>query len=129
MLSRSSAFGLAWWAAIALLAAGSAGRAEMPSKVALATAEIVAALVGAPVFAADGTQLGKVAEIKVNEAGEPTSIRFDVPRHLGLGARTLEIRHSFVVLTGAVALALPADAVWVLPELIQRHDDDRMPGR
>ena len=119
MLSRSFLLGLAWWAALALLATGSTGRAEMPGKVALETADIIAALVGAPVFAADGTQVGMVAEIKVNEEGEPTSILVDVPMHLGLGARTLEIRHSFVVLPGGVALALSADAVWALPELVR----------
>ena len=116
MLSRSSLLGLASWATVALLATGNIGRAEMPGKIALETAEIVAALTGAPVFAADGTQVGNVAAIKVNEEGEPTSVHVDVPLHLGLGARTLEIRHSFVLLPGAVALILSADAVWVLPE-------------
>jgi hypothetical protein len=75
-----------------------------------------AELIGAPVFAADGKQIGRVADV-ATDAGEPQRLRFTTGAMLGIGERTLEVpRGNFTVLRGAVVVDLPSEAVDALPE-------------
>jgi len=88
-------------------------------------AEMAAELIGAPVFAADGPEIGEVADISFDDEGRPQRLRIVAAAILGLGARTSEIpRGSFTALRGAVVLDLPADAVKTLPELPEAPGDD-----
>jgi hypothetical protein len=78
--------------------------------------EAAAELIGAPVFATDGKQVGRVADV-ATDAGEPQRLRFTTGAMLGIGERTLEVpRGNFTVLRGAVIVDLPSEAVDALPE-------------
>jgi sporulation protein YlmC with PRC-barrel domain len=97
----------------------------MPGSIALAEAEIAAELIGAPVFAADGPQVGEVADVETDEDGQPIRIRMTAGAILGLGARTVELPpKSFTVLRGAVVIDLPAEVVQALPSLAGRPREE-----
>ena len=90
----------------------------------LEAAEMAAELIGAPVFAADGTEIGEVADISFDDEGRPHRLRITAGAVLGLGERTLEIPNgTFMTLRGAVVLDLPAEAIQALPELPEREDE------
>jgi hypothetical protein len=94
--------------------------AEEPGKVNLEAAEMVAELIGAPVFASDGAEVGTVADISFDDDGQPNRLRMTTVRALGLGTRTIEIpKRSFMPLRGAVVLDLPAEAVSTFAELAE----------
>ena len=63
-----------------------AAHAEEPGKVNLEAAEMVAELIGAPVFAGDGAEVGKVADISFDDEGQPNRLRMTTARALGLGS-------------------------------------------
>ena len=91
--------------------------AQMPGKVDLEAAEVTAELLGAPVFASDGTEVGEVADLLVDEEGQIVRLRMKTGALLGIGTRTIEIPGGvFIVLRGAVVLELPAESVEALPE-------------
>ncbi len=91
--------------------------AQTPGKVDLEAAEPIAELLGAPVFAADGLQVGEVADIRVDEEGQPARLRMKTGVTLGIGTRTVDVpRGAFIVLRGAVVLELPLEAVQSLSE-------------
>src|SRR5215510_11096603 len=99
-------------------------RAEMLGKIDLQAAEVAAELLGAPVFAADGPQVGEVADLQVDEEGQFTRLRMKSGALLGIGTRTIEIpAGTFIVLRGAVVLDLPAETVQSLPELADIVDE------
>jgi sporulation protein YlmC with PRC-barrel domain len=109
-----------------LLGAAPAGRADLPDVIDHDLASIHQELLGAPVFAADGMQIGEVSDISYDQDENPKRIRMITGSVLGLGTRTLEIPSGyFTVLRGAVVVDLPADAVAALPELSEQDDDDR----
>ena len=98
----------------------SAAHAQTPGKVDLEAAEATAELLGAPVFASDGTEVGEVADLLVDEEGQITRLRMKTAALLGIGTRTIELPGgAFIVLRGAVVLELPAEAVQSLPELAE----------
>jgi sporulation protein YlmC with PRC-barrel domain len=108
----------------ALLVMACPARAEMPGKIDLEAAEMAGELLGAPVFAADGPQVGEVADLQVDEDGQFTRLRVKMGALLGIGTRTIEIPvGSFIVLRGAVVLDLPAESVQSLPELADIVDE------
>ena len=85
---------------------------------------MAAELIGSPVLASEGTEIGAVADISFDEELQPNRLRFSIGKELGLGARTLEIpRGMFTALRGAVVLHIPAEAVKMLPELVDPDDE------
>ena len=99
-------------------------QAQAPGKVELEAAEIAAELMGAPVFGADGAQVGEVADISFDEEGQARRLKVKTGALLGLGERTLEIpRGAFTVLRGAVVLDLTAEAVQALPQPAELEDE------
>jgi hypothetical protein len=100
-------------------------RAEAPGKIDIEAAEMTADLIGAPVFATDGSAVGEVADIFFNEENEPAGLKMKAAAHLGLGTRIINVpKGAFIVLRGAVVLEMPADAVPALPELSEPSDDN-----
>jgi sporulation protein YlmC with PRC-barrel domain len=94
-----------------LLHAGQHARAEPNPEV----TEMVAELIGAPVFAKDGIEVGEVADIAFNERLEPERLRMRTAAVLGLGGHTVEIpKELFMALRGAVVIDLPSELVPVL---------------
>lgn len=106
--------------AVLFLGVAALAHAEQPGKVDLEVAELAAELMGAPVFAGDGAEVGKVADISFDDEGQPSRLRMTTGAVLGLGTRTLEIpKGSFMTLRGAVVLDLPAEAVAKFAELAE----------
>jgi sporulation protein YlmC with PRC-barrel domain len=96
-----------------------------PGKIDLEAAEIVAELIGGPVLAIDGTEVGRVADVWLDEEGQPARLRITTAARLGLGARVVEIPPgAFTAMRGAVVLDMPADAVGLLPELSDQPKGD-----
>jgi hypothetical protein len=109
---------------VTVLSVASICLAQPPEKVDLEAAAIVAELVGAPVLAADGREIGQVSDVSIDREGRPERIRMTTGAILGFGLRTIELpQGAFTVLRGAVVLDLPAEAVQTLPELAERDDD------
>jgi sporulation protein YlmC with PRC-barrel domain len=102
-------------AAIALTAV--VAHAEDPGKLDLEAAEMVASLIGAPVFAKDGMEVGRVADIAFGSNLRPKRLLITTGTLLGLGVRNLSIpKNTFMVLDGSVVLHVPAEAVSELGE-------------
>jgi sporulation protein YlmC with PRC-barrel domain len=112
----------------ATLLAGPASHAqhrEEPGKIDLEAAEIVAELIGGPVLAIDGTEVGRVADVSLDEDGQPARLRITTAARLGLGARVVEVPPgAFTAMRGAVVLDMPADAVGLLPDLSEHPRSD-----
>jgi hypothetical protein len=58
---------------VVLFLSAAAGHAEPPSRVDLEAADMTAELIGAPVFAKDGVEVGAVADIALDEGLQPFS--------------------------------------------------------
>jgi sporulation protein YlmC with PRC-barrel domain len=96
------------------------GHAEESGKVDLEAAEMVAELIGAPVLANDGTEVGEVADISFDNELQPQRLRMTTAAILGFGVRTLEIpKGAFMPVRGAVILHVPAKAVSAFSELAE----------
>jgi hypothetical protein len=92
--------------------------AEEPRKVDIEAAEMVAALIGAPVFAKDGAEVGRVADIAFDGELRPKALRMVTGIPMGLGIRTLIIpKGSFIAVDGAVILDVPAEVVSAFAEI------------
>jgi sporulation protein YlmC with PRC-barrel domain len=103
---------------LALLSNLSLARAEGRGKGEVHEAELAAELIGAPVLARDGDQVGTVADVSFDDEGNPLALRMKASRHLGLGTRTIQVpKGAFITLRGAVVLQLPAEAVQSLSEV------------
>ena len=99
--------------------------AQEPGKVDIEAAEMVAALIGAPVFAKDGAEVGRVADIAFDGELQPKALRMITAAHMGLGTRTLIIpKGSFIALDGAIVLDVPAEAVSAFAELAEPSDKE-----
>jgi hypothetical protein len=110
--------------AIAVLSSPALAQAQTPADVDPEAAEMAAEFIGAPVFAADGAEVGEVADISFDQEGRPYRLRISTGIALGLGERTLEIpKSTFIALRRAVVLDLPAEAVTALPELAESEDE------
>jgi len=92
-------------------------QAQVPNTTDGSAAEMVE-LLGAPVFAWDGSEVGKVLDVLFDDEGQPLRLRMKGAANLGLGERTIEVpKGTFILLRGAAVLELPAEAVEVLPEI------------
>jgi PRC-barrel domain len=81
-------------------------------------------LLGSPVFASDGAQVGEVADIATASDGTVTAVKFKTGRRLGFGERSVLVQKGmFIVLRGAVVLDFPAEAVGDLPPAAADPDD------
>lgn len=90
---------------------------EVPGKLDLEAAEMLAELIGAPVFAAGGREIGNVADISFDDQGRPKRLLVATEANIGLGTRTVNIpRGSFMVLRGAVVLDWTPEQVRQLPD-------------
>jgi PRC-barrel domain len=104
-------------AVVAILSFASPGRGQAPGAIDLQAAEVAAELIGAPAFAADGPEIGEVADLLFDADGQARKVRIKAAAHLGLGTRTLEVpQGAFTLLRGAVVLDLPAEALRALPD-------------
>jgi sporulation protein YlmC with PRC-barrel domain len=74
--------------------------------------QIVRELIGAPVYASDGHEVGRVADVSMGGDGEVDAVRIKTGAFLGFGEQVLTLpRGNFTVLRGAVILDLPAEAM------------------
>ena len=97
----------------AVLGLGLECHAQTPGRVDLDAAEMI----GAPVFAADGPQIGEVADVVIDDDGQIGKIRFTTGAVLGFGPRTIELpKGAYIALRGAVVIDTPAEAAQLLPE-------------
>src|SRR5437667_11462519 len=94
---------------VALMSFAPLARAEDPGKVDMEVAELAAELIGAPVLARDGEQVGNVADLSFDDEGQPLALRIKTSLHLGIGTRTIQVpKGTFIVLRGTVVLEIPA---------------------
>jgi hypothetical protein len=104
-------------AIVALLVFTPAIAAEEPGKIDLEASELTADLIGAPVFAADGKEVGLVVDVSSGEDGLPSALRVETDANLGFGTRSITLSQQlFTTLQGAVVIDLPAEAIRSLPE-------------
>jgi PRC-barrel domain len=109
----------------AFLALGAGAAWGQAGKIDLEAAELASELMGRPVFAIDGPEVGTVVDLQFDESGLPKKLRMTTGQQLGLGQRTLEVSSdAFMTLRGAVVLDFPANEVAYLPEA-QDGDDER----
>ena len=109
-------------ALVALLGSGALVAAQTPGKVDLEVAELAAELIGAPVFSADGQEIGVLADLSMREEERVDRIRVSTAAALGLGSRVVEIPEgAFLLLRGAVVLDIPAESIDVLPSAIAQE--------
>jgi PRC-barrel domain len=95
-----------------------------PGKVDLEAAEMIAELIGAPVLAKDGEEVGVVADISFDAELQPLRLRMTTGKFLGLGARTIEVpKGTFMPVRGAVLLNVSAEAVSAFAELAEPKDE------
>jgi sporulation protein YlmC with PRC-barrel domain len=103
---------------VAVVALPCCAHAQAPGKIDGEAAEQAAELIGAPVFARDGPEVGKVADIAFDEDARPYRLRMTTDAMLGFGTRTLEIpKGAFITVRSAVVLEVPAEAVAAFAEL------------
>jgi hypothetical protein len=107
-----------------LLTVAIVGHAEEPGKVDLEAAQMVAELIGAPVLANDGTEVGEVADISFDSELQPQRLRMTTAAILGFGVRTLQIpKGAFMPVRGAVILHVPTEAISAFSELAEPAEE------
>jgi hypothetical protein len=100
---------------IAALAAGAAANSDSFK------AQLETELMGAPVFVANGVEIGEVSAIHFDQSGQIAEVRMTMPRTLGLGPKTVSVRRpNFLALRGAVVLDLTVAEVDRLPPVSER---------
>jgi sporulation protein YlmC with PRC-barrel domain len=103
---------------------GTAAHTEPPGKVDLEAAEMAAELIGGPVYAKDGVEVGTVADIALDEELQPHRLHMTTGKDLGFGTRTLDVpKGAFMLVRGAVILRVPAGAVSAFSELAEPTDE------
>jgi sporulation protein YlmC with PRC-barrel domain len=106
------------------LSAASVCHGQAPGKIDLEAAEVASKLIGASVFASDGTEVGHVADVAFDEEGQIRRLRMTTGAFLGIGTRIVEIpAGAFTMVRGAVMLDMPVEAVTALPEPSERVDE------
>jgi sporulation protein YlmC with PRC-barrel domain len=74
--------------------------------------EMVQETMGAPVYASDGHEVGKVVDVSVSDGGEIDAVRIKTGAFLGFGEHVLSVsKEDFTALRGAVVLDVPAEAL------------------
>ena len=107
-----------------LIAASVVARSDPASAQGADAAEMATELIGSPVFANDGTEVGAVADVSFDEELQPQRLRMTTASQLGLGTRTIEIpKGSFITLRGAVVLDVPTQAVAAFAELAKPAEE------
>jgi hypothetical protein len=92
----------------------------------LQATEMAAELIGAPVFAADGPEVGTVVDVSFDDDGQPQRLRMRTAAHLGLGERMIDVpKDAFITLRGAAVLEVPADLVQELPDAAGLSSDEK----
>jgi sporulation protein YlmC with PRC-barrel domain len=77
---------------------------------------LAAELIGAPVFAADGTRVGEVSDISSADDGRVDGIRITTEAPLGFGERAVQIpRGAFTIIDNKVVLELSRKELGLLP--------------
>jgi sporulation protein YlmC with PRC-barrel domain len=72
-------------------------------------------MMGAPVYASDGPEVGQVVDLSMSVDGQVDALRIRTGAFLGFGEQVFTLsRGNFTVLRGAVVLDLPAEAVETL---------------
>jgi sporulation protein YlmC with PRC-barrel domain len=96
-------------------------QAQSPDATKAAAAEMLAELLGAPVYAVDGKVVGTVEDILFDDEWQPALLLMRTATHLGFGSRIVEIpQDMFTTLRGALVLKLPVTAVGALREHSER---------
>jgi sporulation protein YlmC with PRC-barrel domain len=73
-------------------------------------------LIGAPVYSADGAEIGTIVDLRLDEAGRVAAVRIEVGARLGFGARRVQLPgNSLSVIRGTAVVDLPKEAVEMLP--------------
>ena len=94
---------------------------EATGRFQLETLEMAAELRGAPVFASDGPEVGKVVDVWIDDEGRPQKLQMTIGATLGFGQRTIELSGGgFMLLRGAVVLDFTAAALKKFPEVSQQ---------
>jgi sporulation protein YlmC with PRC-barrel domain len=110
--------------AAAVLSLCVSAKAQAQGQIDAEAAEMMAELMGAPVFASDGQEVGRVADIAFDDEGRPQRLRMTAGAKLGLGSRSVEIPDgAFIAVRGAIVLELPFAAVQSLPELDEHGEE------
>jgi hypothetical protein len=82
----------------------------------------ISELMGAPVFAADGPEVGEVSAVAMGGDGVITEVRVTTASALGLGVRTVVLPPgSYTALRGAVVVDYRAEAFKGLPSAGKRR--------
>jgi sporulation protein YlmC with PRC-barrel domain len=77
--------------------------------------EVAQEVMGAPVYASDGLQVGEVVDLSMSSEGDIDAVRFKAGALLGFGEHVFTLSSgNFTVLRGAVTLDLPAEAIEAL---------------
>ena len=77
--------------------------------------DVIQEIIGAPVYASDGHEVGEVVDVSVSDDGEIDAVRVMTGAFLGFGERVLALsKGNFTVLRGAVVLDLPAEVLETL---------------
>jgi hypothetical protein len=110
---------------IAVTAVGVAQEPE-PGKADLEARELAIEIVGAPVSDSLGNEIGDVADISLDEDGQPDRLRNRTSTILGFGERTVEVsKDAFMLLRGRVVWDMQADDLRSLPEVGEQIDERR----
>ena len=89
--------------------------------------QMVEELIGAPVYASDGHEVGEVVDVSMSGDGEVDAVRIKTGTFLGLGERVLILlKGNFMALRGTVILDVPAEAVEALSP---PQSNDTLPDR
>jgi hypothetical protein len=101
----------------ALLLPAGAARAQTDQDDLAHAQEMARELIGGPVFAPEGAQVGEVADVALDAEGNIDTVRMRSGAVLGLGERVLELPSgTFIALRGAIVLQVPAEALQSLPQ-------------
>jgi sporulation protein YlmC with PRC-barrel domain len=75
-------------------------------------------LIGSPIYSSDGAEVGTIADVRLDESGGLSAVRVDAGARLGFGTKQVEIPgRAVTIVRGAAVLALPKEAVEMLPSI------------
>ena len=73
-------------------------------------------LIGAPVYSADGAEIGTIADVRLDEAGRVAAVRIEAGARLGFGTRRVQLPgRSLTIVRGVAVVDIPKEAVEMLP--------------
>ncbi len=108
-------------AVAAVLGISVVSQTQAAGKFASQTIDVATELQGAPVFASDGPEVGKVLAVSVDAEGQPQLLQMTIGADLAFGPHTIELSGGgFTLLRGAVVLDFTAAEFKKLPEVSQR---------